>query len=98
MVFREDDLASVPRERARDLAGQMELLPRPERGELQERSEASRGVGQVGLEQALELQERLVVESDVVEGFWSYLRLVEAIPDRMDGKAWSCFRRVKRSS
>ena len=36
---------------------------------MQERAEAGRRVGEVRLQQPLELQERLVVEADVIEVF-----------------------------
>src|SRR5580704_12053311 len=44
-----------------------QLLLQPQRHGHTERVEAARRVGEVGLEQTLELQERLVVESDVVD-------------------------------
>ena len=44
-----------------------ELLLQPQRHGHAEGIEAARGVGEVGLEQAFELQERLVVEGDVVD-------------------------------
>jgi hypothetical protein len=44
-----------------------QLLLEPDRQRLAERGESARRECQVGLEQALELEERLVVEGDVVE-------------------------------
>ena len=62
-----DALAIGAPEPATDLPGQVELLFEPLRHRVHERPEAARRVGQVGLEQPLELQERLVVEPHVVE-------------------------------
>ena len=53
---------------------------------------------QIGLEQALEFQERLVVEDDVVDVVERDAGLVEAIGDRVLGKAGIALARVKRSS
>ena len=62
-----DALAIGAPESAPDLPGQVQLLREPLRHCVHERPEAARRVGQVGLEQALELQERLVVEPHIVE-------------------------------
>ena len=86
VVLGEDDLAPVAWQPARDLAGQVQLLLRPQRHEPQERPEPARGEGEVRLEQPLELQERLVVEADVVERLRGNPRLVETIANRMDGE------------
>ena len=85
VVLGEDDLPLVASsEPLRDGARQVELLLRPQRHELQERPEAARRVRQVGLQQALELQERLVVEADVVELLGRDAGLVEAVADGVD--------------
>ncbi len=44
-----------------------QLLPQPQRHRHAEGAEAARREGEIGLEQALELQKRLVVEDDVVD-------------------------------
>ena len=64
-----------------------------------ERAEAPRRERQVGLEQPLELQERLVVEDDVVElGRASRRPRPGSSRSHCAGKPASCFLRVKRSS
>ena len=50
-----------------DALGHPEPVRHPERHRLQERGEAARRVLEIRLEEPLELQERLVVEGDVVE-------------------------------
>jgi hypothetical protein len=56
-----------------------QLLLQPQRHGHAEGLEAARRVGEVGLEQALELQERLVVEGDVVDVGQLDAGLVEAV-------------------
>ena len=46
---------------------QVELLPHPQWHRLEKRPEAGRREGEVGLEDALELQKRLVVKADVIQ-------------------------------
>jgi hypothetical protein len=68
VVLGEDEPAAEPAaQAAAQLPRQVELGLEPERHRPAERGEAPRRVGEVGLEQALELQDRLVVEADVVE-------------------------------
>ena len=64
-----------------------ELLSQPDGHGHGERAEASRGEGEVGLEEALELQERLVVEGDVVDLIEPHTRLGQAVRDGVPGKA-----------
>ncbi len=49
------------------LAGQVDLFLQPDRHRLDEAAETLRRVGEVGLEQAFELEQRLVVKDDVIE-------------------------------
>ena len=82
-----------------DLARQVQLLLQPDGMRHEERPEAARRERQIGLEQALELQQRLVVEPDVVElGRRRCRASLQAVVDRLRGKSASCFLRVKRSS
>ena len=66
-------LPGVARRPALELAAQQvlqeQLLAQPDRDRHAERGETPRREREVGLEQALELQERLVVEHDMVERF-----------------------------
>ena len=64
----------------------MELLLQPKRETHQEQLEARRRIGNVSLEKALELEQRLVVEHDQVELAARDLRLCEAILDRVLGE------------
>src|SRR5262249_17428394 len=61
------------------------LLPEPQRNGLGERGESAGGEGQVGLQEALELEEWLVVKHDVVHLRETASSVAEAIFDRM---AW----------
>ena len=62
-------------------------------------AEAARREREIGLEQPLELEERLVVEHDVVELAQPAAGLGQTIGDRARREsAASCFLRVKRSS
>ena len=60
-----------------------QLFLQPQRHRHAERAEAARRKGEIGLEQPLELQERLVVEGDVVDVGQRDAGLVEAIVDRV---------------
>src|SRR6185437_1432043 len=64
----------------------VELLPEPERDGPAERDEAARRIGEVGLEDAVEFLERLVVEADVREIGRADPRLREAVGDGLLGK------------
>ena len=66
VVLREEDLAVIP-DLLGDLGRDEELLFEPHRHGLDEVLEAARGDAQVGHQDALELEHRLVVEGDVVE-------------------------------
>ena len=82
----------------RHLPRQVELLPQPERHRLEEGPEAGGRKGKVGFEEAFELQERLVVEADIVQVSRLETGLLQAIIDGVGRESWSCFLRVKRSS
>jgi len=55
------------RQRRRDLAPEVQLLPQPERNRQTERRQPARRKGKVCFEQPLKLEQRLVVEDDVIE-------------------------------
>ena len=67
MLCEDDRLAVAPTQSARDLARQAKLLARPGGSEPDELPETARCVGEVGLQQAIELQERLLVEADGIK-------------------------------
>ncbi len=68
VVLGEDDPAPVLTvELAANLSRQVELLPHPQRHRLEKGPEARRSKGEVGFEDALELEEGLVVEADVIQ-------------------------------
>ena len=84
MVLGEDDPAPVlALELAADLARQVELLSHPQRHRLEKGPEAGRREGEVGLEDALELQKGLVVEADVVQIPRLQTGFAQAIRDRV---------------
>ena len=59
----------------------------------------ARRAGDVGFEQPRELDQRLLVEADVIDLRRRDARLAQAVRDRLaSGNAASCFLRVKRSS
>ena len=60
---------------------QIELLLQPHRHGGEERPEPPGGVGKVGLQQTLELDQRLVVEDDVVEFLQAQSALLQAVLD-----------------
>ena len=64
-----------------------QLLLDPDRQGVPERREATRREGEVGLEQALELQERLVVEGDVIDVLGRDSGRLEAIARGVDREA-----------
>ncbi len=64
-----------------------QLLLEPDRHRHAERPEATRREGDIGLEQALKLQERLVVEGHVVDGAQADAGFLQAIGNRGPGKA-----------
>ena len=61
---------------------QEELLAQPKRNGESERLEPTRAEGEVGLDEPLELEERLVVERDNVDVLQAASRGLEAILDR----------------
>jgi hypothetical protein len=65
------------------LAWGVELLLEPQRKAHHEQLEAPRRVGDIGLEQAIELEQRLVVEGDVVEIILADAPFAEAVGDRV---------------
>jgi hypothetical protein len=67
------------------LLEQLVLQPDGQRG--RERPEAARRERKIGLEQPLELQERLVVERDVVDVCRAQTAFLQAVGDRLRGKA-----------
>ena len=76
-----------------------QLLLQPQRHRHAEGAEAARREGEIGFEQPLELQERLVVEDDVVDvAELDAGRCRGNRRSRSPGKPESCFLRVKRSS
>ncbi len=77
---------------------QEQLLADPERQGLAERAEARRGVGEVGFQEPLELEQGLVVEADPVEVGGGQAGLGQAVVDGLRGEGGSCFLRVNRSS
>ena len=68
------------------LAIEEQLLLDPHRHRLAERRKAARRERQVGLDQPIELEERLVVEGDVVDRIERQPGLCQAIVDGMRGK------------
>ena len=76
-----------------------QLLADPKRQGHGERAQPAGREGQVGLEQALEFQKRLVVEDDVIDGLERHAFALQAVSDgvtRESGRRAS--RREKRSS
>src|SRR5262249_5301597 len=69
------------------LARQMQLFLQPHRQRHAERAITRRRERQIGLQQALELLQRLVVEADVAQFAWRNAGFGEAIVDRVDGEA-----------
>ena len=63
-----------------------QLLADPQRHRLAERGEAARREGEVGLDQPLELEERLLVEDDLVDRRAVAARGLQAIAQRMRRK------------
>ena len=80
------DLGHVPRQLVRQHLALEQLLARPHRKRGRKGAKAARRQGQVGLEQALELQERLVVEDDVVDVLERHPAGLEAVFDGLSGK------------
>jgi hypothetical protein len=60
-----------------------QLLADPERNRRGERAKTTRRERDIGFEQPLELQERLLVEDDIVDFLERDLRMLEAITDRV---------------
>jgi hypothetical protein len=75
-----------------------QLLLEPHRHGHGERPEAAGGEGHVGLQQTLELEERLVVESHVVDVAQAHAGCLRQYSIAWRGKRALCFLRVKRSS
>lgn len=71
---------------AADLAGDVELLAEPHGQGLSKAREPSRRMGDVGLDEPLELGQRLLVESHVIELLRLDPRFVEAVADRVLGE------------
>ena len=93
VMLREDDrLAVAPAQPTRDLARQAELLARPGGSEPDELPEPARRVGEVGFQQAVELQERLLVEADGIEVFRREL------PPRRGNSGWRSWGTTRRAS
>ena len=64
-----------------------QLLLQPDRQRLAEGAKAGRREGEVGLEQALELEEGLVVERDIVDAVDAVADARQAVLDRPAGEA-----------
>ncbi len=75
-----------------------QLFAQPHRHGGAERLKAARGEGEIGFEQPLEFEERLVIEGDAVDLARANAGVGDAPTDGVDGKPGSCFLRVKRSS
>ena len=63
--------------------GQVQFLRKPERHRSTERAEARRRKGQIGFQQPLELQQRFVVKTHVIELFRSQAGLLETVLNGM---------------
>src|SRR5262249_51385536 len=84
MMFREDDAFFVTAPQpGLDFAWQVQFLVQPQRHGLQERAKAARRIGKVSLQQSLELEQRLVVKTDVVELVDRQAGRFQAITDRL---------------
>src|SRR5437868_10159247 len=79
----EEDRARVAAEVAADLVAGEELLFQPDRHRGQKRAYAAGRDAEVVLEDALEFEERLVVEADVVDLPDVDLRLAQAVAHRL---------------
>ena len=79
LIAAAERLAHLPRE--------MQLPLDPQRQRLPERSEPAGRVGEIGLEQPLELEQRLVVEGDVIELVGADSAALEAERDRLRREA-----------
>src|SRR3954471_15165603 len=64
-----------------------QLLAEPDRERLDVGGKAARGAGEISFDQPLELEERLVVEHDVIDVLERRAGGIEAILDRAAGKA-----------
>src|SRR5918912_816608 len=80
------DVAHAPRELVAQDVLLEQLLARPYRDGFGERAESARRKGQIGLQQALELEERFVVEDDVIEFLDREAASREAVIDGSGGK------------
>ncbi len=87
VMLRKEDLPLVPRQSPADQVFHPELLLQPQRHRLVERRQAPGRELEVGLEEALELQPRLVVEGDRVELGGRDAPLPEAVVDCRAGEA-----------
>src|SRR5262245_22697080 len=89
VMFREQELffpVGMPRELSQFVAQKLlleQLLAQPQRDRHAERSKAGRREREIGLQQAFELEERLVVEHDVVDVVQSGTRGLQAVAERM---------------
>ena len=86
MLGERDGLGIFASQATSDLSRKVQFLLQPLRHGMDERAVATGRVGEVGLKQPLELQERLVVEPDVVEVSGAEPSLVQAVVDGLDGK------------
>jgi len=80
------------------LAGHVQLLSQPDRHGVEEGPETSRCVGEVRLQDPLELAQGLLVRVDVVDVLKAEPSLVRQFSMACCVKRASCFLRVKRSS
>ena len=70
-----------------DFAAQMQLLPQPDRQRRQKRSKAARRECQIRFNQPVELQQRLLVEADIVQPIGRQPGFVQTVVHRQRGKA-----------
>src|SRR6185295_6609174 len=86
VVLCEQERALVAAQRGPKLEGGMELLLDPQGASLEERLEPARGDAEVGLENALEFEQRLVVEPHGCEVGGGDAAGAKAVVDRAGGK------------
>ena len=82
---------SVVSQRLTELAVHVELLRHPQRSRLEEGFETPRHHPEIGLEDALELEQRLVIESHVLKVFDPDPGLSQAVLDGARGEGWITF-------
>ncbi len=86
VMFAEQDLAGVALEMAGDLVRQPQLAAKPQRHRHDVGAQAARRGSDVGLQQPLELQQRLFIKTDEIELPGGNASLAQAIRHRVRGK------------